>query len=242
MKSSMRDESNNLKAQMIASGRYHPITDAEYQALKVRQFAALAEREQQAIKLDLERIGLREDELSHNWSMVLPDVSDGKRALEAVRPAYQRGHGMIFLYGSWGQAKTLLGKILTATAVRDGKRAAYANMSRVLDDIRLAFDAEYMSTELVRRMDWWLARDVLFLDELEKCNDTPWALDRMFHLLDQRYTSAIRAEKLTVIASNKDVGALDGYLKSRLQDRRLGPVVYLNGPDGRQSMPDGYRF
>lgn len=23
---------------------------------------------------------------------------------------------------------------------------------------------------------------------------------------------------------------------------RLGPVVYLNGPDGRQSMPEGYKF
>ncbi len=243
MKTTAQELAGSLKSKMIASGRYREIDEATYQELKRRQFYDLAQREQQAIKLDLERIGLREDELSHNWSMIQPDISDGRKALEAVHPAYVRGHGMIFLCGPWGQAKTLTGKILTATAVRDGKRAAYANVQDVLDNIRKAFDErENKTTELTRRIDWWANRDVLFLDELDKANGTEWAESTLFTLLDRRYTAAIREEGLTVIASNKDFGALDGYLKSRLQDRRLGPVVYLNGPDGRQSMPDGYRY
>jgi len=194
-------------------------------------------------KPDYSRMGLREDELNMDWSLIKPGVSDGVLAMDAVRPAYMRGYGMIFLWGTWGQAKTLIGKILTSTALRDGKRAAYANMSSVLDDIRLAFDAqEHKTTELLRRIDWWVSRDVLFLDELDKSNDTPWAQERLFQLLDQRYMRAIREEALTVIASNKSEAALDGYLRSRLADRRLGPVVYLNGPDGRKVMPEGYRF
>lgn len=193
-------------------------------------------------KIDYSRLGLREEDLKLNWSFIQPDISDGVKAMEAVRPAYQRGWGMVFLWGSWGQGKTLIGKILTATAFRDGKRSAYANMSSVLDDIRLAFDErEHQSTELIRRMDWWLDRDVLFLDELDKSNSTPWAQERMFQLLDQRYARAIREQALTVIASNQSDDELDGYLKSRLNDRRLGPVVYLNGPDGRKFMPDGYK-
>jgi DNA replication protein DnaC len=194
-------------------------------------------------KPDYSRIGMREDELSLTWAAIKSDVSDGLKALNAVRPAYARGHGMVFLWGTYGQAKTLVGKVLTATAIRDGKSAAYANVSSVLDDIRLAFDEkEHKATELIRRIDWWISRDVLFLDELDKSNDTPWAQERMFQLLDQRYTRAIREEALTVIASNKSDGDLDGYLRSRLNDRRVGPVVYLDGPDGRQVMPDGYRF
>lgn len=196
-----------------------------------------------ATKPDYSRIGLKEDELSLDWSAIKPNISDGQKAVEAVRPAYIQGHGMVFLWGTYGQAKTLVGKVLTATAFRDGKRAAYANVSAVLDDIRLAFDEpEHKTTELLRRMEYWTSRDVLFLDELDKSNGTPWAQERIFQLLDQRYTRAIRREALTVLASNSSDGSLDGYLKSRLNDRRLGPVVYLNGSDGREVMPDQWRF
>lgn len=189
------------------------------------------------------QIGLRDDELEMNWSLVKPGISDGVKAANAVRAAYERGWGMIFLWGTYGQAKTLVGKILTATAYRHGKRSAYANVSSVLDDIRLAFDEkEHKTTELLRRIDWWNQRDVLFLDELGRSNDTPWAQERMFQLLDQRYSRAIREEALTVIASNRSDDELDGYLSSRLQDNRLGPVLYLNGPDGRQVMPSGYKY
>jgi DNA replication protein DnaC len=115
-------------------------------------------------------------------------------------------------------------------------------MSRVLDDIRLAFDEkENKTTELLRRMDWWVSRDVLFLDEIDKVNGTDWAEERIFQLLDQRYTRAVREEALTVIASNESDDKLSGYLGSRLRDSRLGPVVHLEGSDGRQSMPKGWK-
>ena len=232
-----------LRARLQLSDRYRPVSDEEYERLKAAQLEQVAMREHESIRLDYERIGLHEGELALTWSAIQPNISDGVRAREAVRPAYEKGFGMVFLWGSWGQAKTLIGKILTATAVRDHRRAAYANVSAVLDDIRLAFDEpEHKTTELLRRIDWWIKRDGLFLDELDKSNDTPWAQERIFQLLDQRYTRAIREEALTVIASNRSDGELDGYLKSRLNDRRLGPVVYLNGPDGRKSMPDGYRY
>lgn len=233
----------HLRAKLQGSGLYQPISDEEYERLKVEQMTRLAERECQAFKLDYARMGLEEDEADLSWSAIKTGISDGVKARDAVKDAYKKGFGMVFLWGSWGQAKTLTGKILTATALRDGKSAAYANMSMVLDDIRLAFDErEHKTTELLRRMDWWIKRDVLFLDELDKANSTEWAQERIFQLLDQRYTRAIREDALTVVASNGSDKELDGYLKSRLNDRRLGPVVYLNGPDGRESMPDGYRY
>jgi len=241
-KTDMRTESLSLVEKMKASGRYQPIDEDEYKKLKAKQFAQLEKREQEAYKIDLSRLGLDEREVNLTWDAIKRNVSEGGKVLDAVQPAYKRGYGMVFLWGAWGQAKTLSGKILTATAHRDGKRAAYANISNVLDDIRLAFDEpERKQTELLRRMDWWIERDVLFLDELDKSNDTPWAQERLFQLLDQRYMRAIREEALTVIASNSDAADLDGYIKSRLEDRRLGPIVYLNGVDGRQVAPDTWR-
>ena len=194
-------------------------------------------------KVDYSQIGLREDEISAmQWEMVKPLISDGLKAVEPIRSAYAAGHGMIFIWGTYGQAKTLIGKILTAVAYRDGKRAAYANVASVLDNIRLAFDDQHQSTELLRRMDWWIQRDVLFLDELGRSNQTEWARERLFQLLDQRYTRAIREEALTVIASNTSDGELDGYMKSRLNDKRVGPVIHLDGNDGRKAMPKNYHI
>lgn len=234
---------HELREKIRGSDRYIPISDEEYNRLKCAQLEGVNRRQQEAYKPDYARMGVKEDELTLDWSAIKPGISDGVKALEAVRPKYELGYGMVFLWGSYGQAKTLIGKVLIATAIREGKRAAYANLSNVLDDIRLAFDSqENKTTDLLRRIDWWISRDVLFLDELDKSNDTPWAKERLFQLLDQRYSGAIREEKLTVLASNSSDDALDGYMKSRLHDRRLGPVVHLHGPDGRAVMPEGYKF
>lgn len=193
--------------------------------------------------VNLSRIGLKQDEIDNlTWKKVRPDISDGHLAVGPVREAYERGHGMIFLWGAYGQAKTLIGKILVATAYREGRRASYANISSVLDDIRLAYDTEHQNTELLRRMEYWTGRDVLFIDELGRANETSWAMERVFQLLDKVYTRAIREESLTVIASNTSNGELDGYVNSRLKDLRVGPILHLNGPDGREVMPRGYKY
>jgi len=242
-RTTFQEEANKLRAKLQASERYVPITEEEYHALQVRQFCELDRRAQENFRPDLSRLGLHESELQLTWKAVKPGVSDGDKARVEVEERYRQGYGMIFLSGTYGQGKTLIGKILIATAHRDGKRAAYANVSAVLDDIRLAFDEpEHKTTELLRRMEFWSNRDALFLDELDKANDTAWAQERIFELLDKRYTLAIREEALTVIASNGDTGALSGYLKSRLHDRRFGGILHLNGADGRQSAPDGWKF
>lgn len=194
------------------------------------------------------RIGLRPDEvLSLRWDLIQDGISDGPKARDAAQSAYQSGHGVCFLYGASGQAKTLALRIAVATALRDGKTAAYANMLSVLDDIRLAFDAkENKQTELVRRMEWWQSLDVLAIDELDKTNSTDWALERMFQLIDARYQRAVRGEALTFIAANYDsLDELSGYLRSRIEDNRFavnGWVVYLDGPDGRKAVPVGWKY
>lgn len=241
----MKQEADSLKKKILASGRpnHYNMTDDELNNLYIKGQDELRKREAAAYVPDWSRIGITEDESHLTWSAVKPGISDGYAALQVIKPTIERGWGMIFLWGTWGQAKTLIGKILTATAFRSGKRAAYANISGVLNDIRLAFDErENKTTELLRKMDWWFERDVLFIDELDKANNTPWAQEQIFILLDKRYQMAVREHALTVIASNSSTDELDGYLKSRLHDRRVGQVVRLNGSDGRQVVPDGWKF
>lgn len=194
------------------------------------------------------RIGLSASEIRNlEWSMVRVGISDGHKASQATRTACEQGHGMVFLFGASGQAKTLVLKIAVANALRAGKTAAYADMRSVLDDIRLAYDErENKQAELARRMEWWCSRDVLAVDELDKVNSTDWALERMFQLIDVRYQRAVRQEALTVLAANySSLDELSAYLRSRIEDNRFavrGWVVHLNGPDGRKSMPLEWRY
>ncbi len=194
------------------------------------------------------RVGLTADEIRNlTWEAIKDGLSDGHKARQVVQSAYQRGHGLVFLYGKSGQAKTLSLKVAVAVALMDGKRAAYANMLTVLDDIRLAFDEkENKQTELVRRVDWWLSLDILAIDELDKTNSTDWARERIFQLLDARYQRAVRQEALTIIAGNySNTDELSTYLRSRIEDNRFavnGMVVHLNGPDGRKAVPDGWKY
>jgi DNA replication protein DnaC len=198
-----------------------------------REITAKSMAEQVAKRTALANIGLTEADLTLDWSVIKPGYSDALKAVEAISPALERGYGMIFLWGTYGQAKTVIGKIMVSLAYRSGKTAAYANFLEALDNIRQAFDAqENKTTELIRRI----------LDEFDKCNDTPWAVERKFQIIDRCYQRAIREEALTVIASNTGDDELDGYIRSRLQDNRVGPIVQLNGADGRQSMPKGWKF
>ena len=198
-------------------------------------------QEKEDPKIDYAYFGLHESEALLTWDIIDPEISDGIKGLNAVRPIYQQGWGMSLLWGAYGQAKTLLGKILVATALRDGKSAHYTNMNQALDDIRLAYDDEHMNTELIRRMEKWIKLDVLFIDELDKASSSEWAKERIFQLIDNRYARALREEAVTVIASNAISQVFDGYLKSRLKDNRLGPIVHLDGTDGRLVMPAGWK-
>ncbi|NTV33928.1 MAG: ATP-binding protein [Deltaproteobacteria bacterium] len=194
------------------------------------------------------RIGLTSNELRDlSWTMVRKGVNQADRACEVTQQAYITGHGLVFLYGGFGQGKSLVLKIAVAAALSEGRRAAYANLAGILDDVRTAYDErENKMTELVRRMEWWISQDVLAIDELDKVGKTDWARDRIFQLLDARYQSALRQEALTVIAANvQSTDELSGYLKSRIEDNRFtanGYLVSLNGTDGRRSMPKYWKY
>jgi len=194
------------------------------------------------------RVGLTPNELRNlSWDLVKKGVNQADRACEVTRRAYMSGHGMVFMYGGYGQGKSLVLKIAVATALNEGKRAAYANLAGVLDDIRIAYDErENKMTELVRRMEWWASLDVLAIDELDKVGQTEWARERIFQLLDARYQRAVRQEALTVIAANyQSTDELSGYLKSRIEDNRFvanGYVIHLKGTDGRKSMPKNWKY
>ncbi len=190
------------------------------------------------------RCGITPEELQNlGWTLVKKGTQ-AERAAQRLQTFCQRGYGMAVLLGSYGQGKTLLLKIAAVTALNEGKLAAYANLSEVLDDIRMAYDSPDAMHSLVERSEWWSQLDVLCLDEMDKLNVTAWAQERLFRLLDMRYTLAIRQQAVTVLAANfTSLEPFPGYLRSRLEDNRLREgILLLRGEDLRKRVEIGRRF
>lgn len=191
------------------------------------------------------RYGLDADEIAElSFDLIRPGISAGDKAATVVQDAMAQGFGLVYLWGGPGQAKTLALKAAVATSLRAGKIATYANMAAILDDLRLAFDdPERKTTELLRRMEFWINMPVLAIDEIDKTNRTDWAEERLHQLIDMRWAQAIREQSLTLVAANTAAGRLGMYLGSRFEDARFARfMVHLDGKDGRKAMPEGHRW
>lgn len=182
----------------------------------------------------LERYGLAQSEAALEWSAVKA-INGGPVAAAAVQETLQRGAGWVYMHGDPGLAKTLILKVAVATAIRERRQAAYVRMAEILDDLRGAFDKNNPSEESQRRLDWWSSIPLLAIDEFDRVNQTEYAKERSFLLMDRRYESAIRGKTITLMASNGDPDKMDSYLVDRINDRRF-TVVHMTGKSARRAM------
>lgn len=166
---------------------------------------------------------------------------DAWRAAQAVRGVLQRGYGWVYLYGSHGQAKSLILQVAVAESLKANKMAAYANMVEVIHHIRMAFDERNPNQEAHERLEWWANLPILALDEFDRFNKTSFAEASQFQLMDKRNRQALREEGVTLIASNQAPEELDGYYQSRINDGRF-TVIPLYGTDGRRMMTRGQKI
>jgi DNA replication protein DnaC len=193
-------------------------------------------------RLPYETYGIAEREIDLSWSNLM-DRGDTKAAAWAVSEALTRGYGMVYLWsgdepenpGGNGLAKTLILKIAAASALREGKRAAYVNMASLVDDLRSAYDEKSPNVKAAEKLDFWTTIPILCIDEFNRLNETPFARERRFLLMDTRYTTGTRQETVTIIASNTDPKRQESYLFDRFQDGRF-QIIRLTGKSARPGM------
>lgn len=70
---------------------------------------------------------------------------------------------------------------------------------------------------------------LLILDDLGAENPSPWAQEKLFQLLDHRYTQRLP----TVITTNIDLDAFDPRIRSRLLDENFVRRIRITAPDYR---------
>ena len=171
-----------------------------------------------------------------DWSNIV-DYGDTIRVAREVRRALDKGYGWIFLWGGYGQAKTLILKIATAVAIRNQQQASYTRMAEIIESLRQSFDQDRPFEEAQRRLDYFAEVPLLAIDEFDRVRNTEFANEQRFVLMDRRYESAVRRQTITLMAANTDPRNFDGYLADRIHDGRFA-VIRINGKSARPYMED----
>jgi DNA replication protein DnaC len=138
--------------------------------------------------------------------------------------------GWLSIHGSYGVGKTMLCKGLVAKFCAAGVAAHYTTAAKILSALRATYDDHNTEAERDVMARYQTVR-VLVVDEVDRASETAWAREKLFSVLDDRYTS--RQTLLTLICTNSAPGKMNPewqYLESRMRD---GMRVVMGGADLR---------
>lgn len=139
--------------------------------------------------------------------------------------------GWLLLEGPYGCGKTHLAAAVGHQRLERGDAVLFVTTPDLLDHLRGAFSPRSDTTydELFERVR---ETDVLILDDLGVENPSEWAKEKLFQLLNHRYSRRMP----TIITTNCDLDSLDPRIRSRLLDVQVIRHVKLVAPDYRSQV------
>lgn len=158
-----------------------------------------------------------------------------ERAYRAARAFAENPQGWLVLYGPYGCGKTHLAAAIANHAVARGIPTLLLTVPDLLDDLRAAFDRQETAS-YQERMEQIRNVPLLVLDDLGTQAETPWAQEKLFQILNYRYTNRLP----TVITTNVPPQRLDPRLYSRFRDTTLVTFLHMDAPDYRRGVDEGH--
>jgi DNA replication protein DnaC len=151
--------------------------------------------------------------------------------LPGVRTAYTQAlefashpSGWLILVGGYGCGKTHLAVSIAKKQLADGNLVALQVVPRLLDSLRASFspNGEHDYDERFQQL---CDVDLLILDDFGSQNNTPWATEKLFQLLNHRYN----AHAPTVITMNTTSWQqAEPRLYSRFHDTQLVHLIIVS--------------
>jgi DNA replication protein DnaC len=196
--------------------------------------------EQDAERLDrlrrISNLGAFADKAFENFVVDIPLLKPPER--QSLETAYKNAlnfaaapSGWLLLEGNYGSGKTHLAAAIGNTRLARGDVVIFITTPDLLDYLRSTYspssDADYDETfDRIRNVS------LLILDDLGAENPSSWALEKLFQLLNHRYTHRLP----TVITTNANLDRLDPRIRSRLLDESLVQRGKISAPDYRTTL------
>ena len=141
-------------------------------------------------------------------------------------------NGWLLLMGSYGCGKTHLAAAVANEVVSMGVQTLFLTVPDLLDWLRYSFSSEESSYE--SRFEEIKNIRFLVLDDFGTQNTTPWAREKLFQIINHRYTHKFP----TIVTTNIGLSEIDERVSSRLQDRELVIKLQIDAPDFRNPLMD----
>ncbi len=169
---------------------------------------------------------LREDE-------ILPDQSASlAQAREAALRFALEPKGWLLLYGGVGCGKTHLAAAIANERLARGEPVLFISVPDLLDHLRTTFHPDSDVT-YDQRFEEVRTAPLLILDDLGAESPTPWALEKLYQIVNHRYMARLP----TVFTTNIPLENFEPRMRSRLLDETLTTVCRITAPDYRVRQP-----
>jgi DNA replication protein DnaC len=194
------------------------------------------------------RIGGKDESfgsLSHYGGMNFETFSDRGDELEPAQRAHLRAvikavqayaddpRNWLLLRGGYGVGKTHLAAAVANRVAPGGARVMFVVVADLLDHLRATYQPG-SSVSYDRRFSQVRQAWLLVLDDLGMQNTTPWAQEKLFQILNYRYSGGLAT---VITASRADWERLDERLQSRLLDTSICTLIDIDVPSYR-GVPD----
>ena len=156
-------------------------------------------------------------------------------AVNRAKTYSQNLEGWLLLQGGLGVGKTHLAAAIANAAVASGVPTLFLTVPDLLDELRAAFSDE--DTTFQARFDEIRSAPLIVLDDFGTQNATEWAREKLFQILNHRYTNRLSI----VITTNLTLEEIEPRLRSRILDPALVDRVYIQAPDYRTPMKQSGR-
>ena len=186
----------------------------------------------------LSALSLHSDQTFESFSMrsTDPDLQSAerenlRRAVALARAFAEKPAGWLVLTGTYGCGKThLAAAIANLQVATDRPMPMFVVAPDLLDHLRATFSPTSAIT-LDRLFDQVRSAPLLVLDDLGTESATPWAREKLFQLLNHRYSARLP----TVITTSATIEEIDPRLRSRMLDSARCTVFAIQSPSYRGS-------
>ena len=152
-----------------------------------------------------------------------------RQALSAARQFADSPEDWLVLVGPAGSGKTHLAAAITNRQISSNRPVVFSYVPELLEQLRpgpkeSARKKDSLSITGIKNCP------VLVMDDLSIENLSAWARDRLYQILNYRYSARMAT---VVTATDSEIESLDARLYSRIIDPKISTVVPIGAPDYR---------